>query len=277
MWQQIVNSLIIITVGIGFYWAGPMIINWFMGHVFVTTYQRTLHKKDLEKRQYTLSFLFANVWRILSVLMTVYFIFIQFFDYKGLAPLFASAGIIGVAFGFGAQSLVKDFLSGVFIISENQFRVGDVVDIEGFGGTVERIGVRSTVLRDVDGNVHYFPNGMVQHVINKTMGYSMARFTLSVAPDANMDNVTKIINKIGLELANEEEWKNKILEAPQFVNIGNFNATSVDIIITGKTQPSDQWAVVNEMRKRLLAQFETSSIAMGINSAAITASQSKRR
>jgi len=277
MWQQIVNSLIIITVGIGFYWAGPIIINWLMGHVFVTTYQRTLHKKDLEKRQHTLSFLFANVWRILSVLMIVYLMFVQFFDYKTLAPLFASAGIIGVAFGFGAQSLVKDFLSGVFIISENQFRVGDVVDIEGFGGTVERIGVRSTVLRDVDGNVHYFPNGMVQHVINKTMGYSMARFTLSVAPDANMDHVTKIINKIGLELANEEEWKNKILEAPQFVNIGNFNAASVDIIITGKTQPSDQWAVVNEMRKRLLAQFETSGIAMGINSAAITTSQPKRR
>ncbi|HSW92364.1 MAG TPA: mechanosensitive ion channel family protein [Patescibacteria group bacterium] len=277
MWQQIVSSFIIVIVGIGFYWAGPMIINWLMGHVFVTGYQRTLHKKDLEKRQHTLSFLFANVWRILSVLMIAYLIFAQFFDYKALAPLFASAGIIGVAFGFGAQSLVKDFLSGVFIISENQFRVGDVIDIEGFGGTVERIGVRSTVLRDVDGNVHYFPNGMVQHVINKTMGYSMARFTLSVAPDANMDNVTKIINKIGLNLANEEEWKNKILEAPQFVNIGNFNATSVDIIITGKTQPSDQWAVVNEMRKRLLAKFEAEGIAMGINSAAITATQPKKR
>lgn len=277
MWHQIVNSFIIVIVGIGFYWVGPMVINWLMGHVFVTAYQRTLHKKDLEKRQHTLSFLFANVWRILTVLMVAYLIFALFFDYKALAPLFASAGIVGVAFGFGAQSLVKDFLSGVFIISENQFRVGDVIDIEGFGGTVERIGVRSTVLRDVDGNVHYFPNGMVQHVINKTMGYSMARFTLSVAPDANMDNVTKIINKIGLQLASEEEWKNKILEAPQFVNIGNFNATSVDIIITGKTQPSDQWAVVNEMRKRLLAKFELEGIGMGVNSAAITTTQPKKR
>ena len=109
------------------------------------------------------------------------------------------------------------------------------------------------------------------------MGYSMARFTLSVAPDANMDNVTKIINKIGLQLAGEEEWKNKILEAPQFVNIGNFNATSVDIIITGKTQPSDQWSVVNEMRKRLLAKFEAEGIGMGVNSAAITTTQPKKR
>lgn len=105
----------------------------------------------------------------------------------------------------------------------------------------------------------------------------MARFTLSVAPDANMDNVTKIINKVGLELAGEEEWENKILEAPHFVNIGNFNATSVDIIITGKTQPSDQWAVVNEMRKRLLVKFEDAGIGMGINSAAIAATQPKKR
>ena len=105
----------------------------------------------------------------------------------------------------------------------------------------------------------------------------MARFTLSVAPGANMDNVTKIINKTGLEIAGEEEWENKILEAPHFVNIGNFNATSVDIIITGKTQPSDQWAVVNEMRKRLLTKFEDAGVAMGINAATIATSQPKRR
>lgn len=275
MWHQTINCIIIVIVGLGFFWAGPGLINWLMSHVLVTPYQRTLHKKDLEKRQHTLSSLFANVWRIATVLFVAYLIFAQFFDYKALAPLFASAGIIGVAFGFGAQSLVKDFLSGVFIISENQFRVGDVIEIEGFGGTVERIGVRSTVIRDVDGNVHYFPNGMVQHVINKTMGYSMARFNLSVAPEASMDEVTKIINKIGLQLANEDEWKDKILEAPHFVNIGNFNATSVDVIVTGKTQPSDQWAVVNEMRKRLLPRFEEAGIAMGISTSTGTVATSR--
>lgn len=276
MWHQVVNSIIIIIVGLVFYWAGPSIIDWLMGHVFVTAYQRTLHRKDLEKRQHTLSSLFANVWRIIAVLMVAYLIFAEFFDYKALAPLFASAGIIGVAFGFGAQSLVKDFLSGVFIVSENQFRVGDVIEIDGFGGVVERIGIRSTVIRDADGNVHYFPNGMVQHVINKTMGYSMARFTLSVAPEASIDEVTKIINKIGLQIASEPEWENKILEAPHFVNIGNFNATSVDVIVTGKTQPSDQWAVVNEMRKRLLAKFEDAGIAMGVTTTAVAAAPKKR-
>ena len=265
MWDNIINSIIVTVVGLAAFWLGPKLINWLMSHVFVTAYQRTLHKKDLEKRQRTLNVLFSNVWRILVILGVAYGVFVQFFDYKALAPLFASAGIIGVAFGFGAQSLVKDFLSGVFIISENQFRVGDIIEIEGFGGTVERIGVRSTIIRDADGNVHFFPNGMVQHVINKTMGYSMARFTLSVAPDVNVDEVAKIIDKVGMKLAKEEAWKDKILEAPHFVSVGDFNATSVNIIVTGKTQPSDQWGVTAEMRQRLLEEFETKGITMGIN------------
>lgn len=264
---DIIPSLI---VGAVLYWVGPMLVNWLMSHVLVTHYQRTLHKKDLEKRQRTLASLFTNVWRILVVIGTAYYIFTLFFDAKALAPLFASAGIIGVAFGFGAQSLVKDFLSGVFIISENQYRVGDIIEIEGFGGTVERIGVRSTVIRDVDGNVHYFPNGMVQHVINKTMGYSMARFSVSVSPDTDIDSVAKIIDEAGLKLAGEEVWKNRILEAPHFVMMGDFNATAVNLIVSGKTQPSDQWAVVAEMRLRLLEAFEQEGVNIGTGTASVT-------
>lgn len=276
MWNSLLHATHLLdiipalVVGALLYWFGPAIINWLMAHVFVTHYQRTLHKKDLEKRQRTLASLFTNVWRILVVVGTAYYIFTLFFDAKALAPLFASAGIIGVAFGFGAQSLVKDFLSGVFIISENQYRVGDVIEIEGFGGTVERIGVRSTVIRDVDGNVHYFPNGMVQHVINKTMGYSMARFNISVSPDTDIDRVANIIDKVGMQLASEDDWKNKILEAPHFVMMGDFNATAVNLIVTGKTQPSDQWSVVAEMRMRLLEKFEQESINIGTGTAAVT-------
>lgn len=265
MWPSVMHSFVIVIIGGVFILLGPAIINWLMSHVFVTAYQRTLHKKDLEKRQRTLIVLFTNVWRILVVLGILYGVFVQFFDYKALAPLFASAGIIGVAFGFGAQSLVKDFLSGVFIISENQFRVGDIIDIEGFGGTVERIGIRSTVLRDADGNVHYFPNGMVQHVINKTMGYSMARFSLTVAPDTDIDHLVKVINKTGLSLTGEDAWRDKILEAPHFINVGDFNASFVEIIVSGKTQPSDQWSVMSEMRKRLIEEFGSDGISMGLS------------
>lgn len=274
--DKITSISSIITVGLILYWLGPTIVNWMTSHMFVTTYQRTLHKKDLEKRQRTLGALFSNVWRILVVFSVLYLIFVQFFTKEALAPLFASAGILGVAFGFGAQSLVKDFLSGVFIISENQYRVGDVIEIESFSGTVERIGVRSTVIRDADGNVHYFPNGMVQHVINKTMGYSMARFTVAVTPDADIEKVGKIIDKIGLELAAEEEWQNKILEAPHYVMMGEFTSTAVNLIVSGKTQPSDQWAVTAEMRQRILEKFETEGITIGTVPVAHVAQPKKR-
>jgi small conductance mechanosensitive channel len=264
---HLIGVLTALGVGLVLLWLGPIVIGWLTGHIFVTHYQRTLHKKDLEKRQRTLSNMFSNVWRILVVIISLYFVFVAIIGSTQarelLAPLFASAGIIGVALGFGAQSLVKDFLSGIFIISENQYRVGDIIEIEGFGGTVERIGVRSTVIRDADGNVHYFPNGMVQHVINKTMGYSMARFTLSVAQNTDLERVEKIINKIGLELAAEDDWKDKILEAPHFVMMGDFTATAINLIISGKTQPSDQWSVTAEMRRRILEKFDEKGIEIG--------------
>lgn len=267
MLETLTQCATTILIGLACYWLGPLIINWLMTHIFVTHYQRTLHKKDLEKRQRTLGGMFTNVWRIIVVVIALYFILQAVIGkeqaFTLLAPLFASAGIIGVALGFGAQSLVKDFISGIFIISENQYRVGDVIEIEGFGGTVERIGVRSTVIRDVDGNVHFFPNGMVQHIINKTMGYSMARFTLAVAPDTDINKVAKIIDKIGLKLASEEKWKDKVLEAPRYVMMGEFTATAINLIVSGKTQPSDQWSVTAEMRRRILEKFDQEGIEIG--------------
>ena len=255
--------IIIIIVAIALYWVGPRLVMWLTRHAFVTTYQRTLPKKGLEKRHKTLGGLFANVWRIIVVVIAGYAIFTHFFNSAALAPLFASAGIIGVAFGFGAQSLVKDFLSGVFIISENQYRVGDIIEIDGFGGTVERIGVRSTVIRDVEGNVHFFPNGVVQHVINKTMGYSKVYFTITVAPDTNISTASDIINRIGEEISGEEKWQRKVIEPPHFDILGDFNASSISLVVSGKTQPSDQWALTAEMRRRILREFEKEHIELG--------------
>jgi small-conductance mechanosensitive channel len=228
----------------------------------VKTHGRHWHRKDIEKRQKTLAGLFTTMWRVIVITTGTLLVFSMIFPSVSFAPLFASAGVVGVALGFGAQSLVKDFLSGIFIISENQYRVGDIIDIEGFGGTVERIGARSTVLRDADGQVHYFPNGMVQHVINKTMGYSMARFFIGVHPSTDLEKVIAIINKAGEKLAAEEKWKGKILEAPVFISVGEFTSTGVSLLVAGKTQPSDQWSVTAEMRRRLLNEFEEKKIEL---------------
>lgn len=258
-------TIIIVSVLIA-YFVGTRIVIFVVKRAVKGARHREWHKKDIEKRQKTLVGLFVTIWRIIIFFTTFYAILAIFVPNvsTALAPLFASAGIIGVALGFGAQSLIKDFLSGIFIISENQYRVGDVIDIEGFSGTVERIGTRSTVLRDVNGNVHYFPNGMVQHVINKTMGYSMSRFTVLLHPDTDIDEASEIIDATGKELSEEEEWKDKVLSAPAFVSVGEITGSSIEVIIAGKTQPSDQWSVTSEMRRRLLEEFEQKQIRLAV-------------
>jgi moderate conductance mechanosensitive channel len=261
-----INILTILIVGVIAYFVGGKALARLVKRLVRTARHREWHRKDIEKRQNTLAALFTNIWHAVVFLVVVYALLKQILPDadKILAPLFASAGIVGVALGFGAQSVIKDFLSGLFIISENQYRVGDIVDIEGASGTVERIGTRSTVIRDVDGNVHYFPNGMVMHVINKTMGYSMARFVVAIHPSSDIDQVATVINTIGQKLAEEEKWKSKIIEAPAFVSVGEFTGTSVELIIAGKTQPSDQWAVIAEMRRRLLQALEDKGIELAV-------------
>jgi len=261
--QNAVDVLFTLIIVVVVYYIGTTLL----GRVIKTAVQASMkhhewHYKDIEKRQKTLAELFNNTWRVLVITIGALILFSKLFPNVSLAPLFASAGIIGVALGFGAQSLVKDFISGIFIISENQYRVGDIIEIEGATGTVERIGARSTVIRDEYGNVHYFPNGIVQHVINKTMGYSMARFTVTVHPVHDLDEVIDIINTTGKQLAKEAKWKTKILEPPVFSSIGEFSSSGVTITISGKTLPSDQWSVTSEMRRKLLSTFEKKGIAL---------------
>ena len=263
-----VDILIAIIVGVIVYYVGKKLISRVTKSLIKSARHREWHKKDIEKRQKTLVQLFATIWRLIIIFSVSYAVLRAIFGdtiSNTFAPLFASAGIIGIAVGIGAQSLIRDFISGIFIISENQYRVGDVIDIEGASGTVERIGARSTVLRDTEGNVHYFPNGMVQHVINKTMGFSMARFTLLVQPSTDIDEVSDIIDEIGKQLAKEDSWKDKILDPPAFISLGEITGNSTEVIISGKTQPSDQWAVISEMRRRIHETFEAKNIKLSIN------------
>ncbi len=215
---------------------------------------------DVKKRQDTLIIMFSTVLRVLVWLTAVFTILGRLgID---LTPLLAGASVLGVALGFGAQSLIKDFLSGLFIITENQYRVGDVVDLMGAAGTVEQITVRSTILRDSDGNVHYLPNGTIQHVINKTMGYSKVNFTITVDGDTDVDKLSEVINEVGEKLNQDNKWKDKVLEPPHFLNIGSFTDAKLEARIVGKTQPSAQWAVTGEMRKRLLSALKKHDIKL---------------
>jgi small-conductance mechanosensitive channel len=244
---------------IAFAWVGRhfggLLITGLVQRIVRSTRYNPLSPEDVAKRRDTLSTLFTVIWKVFLIIVASCLVFQQLFPRIDLGPVFASAGLLGVAIGFGAQSLIKDFLSGVFIIVENQYRVGDIVDIEGAAGTVERITIRSTVIRDASGNVHFLPNGQVLHVINKTMGFSKVNFTLTVDPESDIDKLAEVIDDIGRKLAQDEKWKDKILEPPHFINIGAFSDVALEVTISGKTNPSQQWNVTGEMRRRLLKAF----------------------
>ncbi len=272
MWQLIVSWFRVNTIPIILILIASTIVAHFGVKLMALIVRRTvgrihtdLSEEDISKRQNTLISMFGTILKVL-VWLTAGFTILQTMGIN-LAPLLAGAGVLGVALGFGAQSLIKDLLSGLFIIIENQYRVGDVVDISNAVGTVEQITIRSTVIRDNDGNVHYLPNGTIAHVINKTMGYSKVNFTIAVASDTNVDTLSEIINDVGEKLAREDKWKDKMLEPPHFLNIGSFTNATLEARIIGKTQPSQQWAVTGELRKRLLVALNKHNISLTQGSA----------
>ncbi len=214
---------------------------------------------EIKKRQETVMGLALALWKSIIFVGAFLVIIVSLFPAINVLPFFASASVLGAIIGFGAQSTIKDIISGTFIIAENQFRVGDVVELEGGGvaasGTVEHISLRSTVLRDIGGNVHYFPNGNILHVVNKTMGYSKVNFALSVTPSTDIDKAVAIIDKVGTTLAENEKWHNKIIEPPHFINLGAFNDAVIELNISGKTVAGEQWAITSELKKWLLKEL----------------------
>ncbi len=256
-----IQAVFLIAGGIIVYYIGMYVLNLLVKQA-VRGRLRKSSQVDIEKRRATLSNLVIIIWRTIIIVTVSASVFKKFFPDIDFTPLFASAGIIGIAVAFGAQTLVKDFLTGVFIITENQYRVGDYVTINDADGRVEHIGARSTVIRDDNGNVHYLPNGSIIHVVNKTMGYSKVHFTLMLDAGTDLDNAISVINQVGDALTENEKWKPKILSAPQFSSIGALTGSSIEVTIAGKTLPSEQWSVTAEMRKRLLKAFDKHDIKL---------------
>lgn len=178
-----------------------------------------------------------------------------------IAPLLAGAGVLGVALGFGAQSLVKDFLSGIFILVENQYRVGDVVSINGtVTGQVKHVSLRETSLRDLDGVVHHIPNGFIDFASNMTMEYANVNLDIGVGYGTDLDKLEVLINRVGSALAKDEVWADKIIESPQFLRVDEFADSAIIVKITGATAPMKQWSVTGELRKRLKNAFDEEGI-----------------
>jgi small conductance mechanosensitive channel len=182
-----------------------------------------------------------------------------------ITALVATAGIAGIALGFGAQSMVKDYLAGMFILAENQYRIGDVVRLNAgteVTGSVEKITLRQTVLRDLDGEVHYVSNGTIEVASNMTMEHSNVNLNIGVDYSTDINKLEKVVNTVGEKLSKEEEWKDKIIEPPSFLRVNDFADSFIEIKITGKTQPLKQWAVTGELRKRLKIEFDKNGIVI---------------
>ncbi len=213
---------------------------------------------DLERRMKTLQTLASRLVTVVIALIALLMILSRF--QVDIGPAIAGFGVIGIAVGFGAQTLVRDWLSGIFIVIENQYSVGDVVSIAGVDGVVEAFSLRRTVLRNLDGTVHTVPNGQIVVASNMTRGWARVNMDVSVAYDTDIEKASGVINRVGEEMQADPAWADKILEPPKVMRVNALGDSAVALKVLGQVLPAQQWAVAGELRKRILTAFARESI-----------------
>ncbi len=180
-----------------------------------------------------------------------------------IGPLLASAGIAGLAIGFGAQTLVRDFINGFFILIENQFDIGDVVKIGAVQGTVEKLTLRRTVLRDADGTLHHVPNGQITIVSNLTRDWTQLALHISAGYRENSDRVVELLKEVAGEVRHDPAFADAIVADPVVPGIEKVSAEEVDYLLLVKTKPGEQYAVSRELRRRIKECFDKNGIQPG--------------
>jgi len=186
-----------------------------------------------------------------------------------IAPLLASAGVVGVALGFGAQTLVKDYLSGIFLILEDQFGVGDFVDLGTAIGTVEQIALRYTRLRDASGVVWYVRNGEIMRVANRSQGWTMANVDIPVSYDANLDKVRDLIEAVAIDMDDDPAYDSMLLSKPTFVGVESVSGEAVVVRVSAKAVPEMQIPLAREIRERVKLAFDRAGIVVPVVARAV--------
>lgn len=218
-------------------------------------------ERDINETEKRINTLQGITWGMARVLiLSLYSIILLKKFGVDIAPIIAGAGILGLAVGFGAQELVRDFISGFFILLEDQIRTGDVAVINGTNGLVERIELRTITLRDFNGVVHIFQNGKIDTLSNMTKEWSAMVFDIGVAYKEDVDHVMDVMSNVGAELANDSEWKGEILEPIKILGLQSFDDSAVVIRARIKTKPIRQWDVGREYRRRLKKEFDRLNI-----------------
>jgi small conductance mechanosensitive channel len=215
-------------------------------------------KEAIQKRTDTLLAIFKGVGRVFIVIVAIMMILSELG--VPISPVLAGFGIAGIAIGFGAQYLIRDLIAGIFIILENQYRVGDVARVADVTGVVEQIDLRKTVLRDLDGIVHHIPNGEIRVASNFTRRFARVNLNVSVAYGTDLDHAISVINRVGQELAEDKEWRKVIKSPPQVLRVDNLGDSGIDIKILGDVKPMQQWATTGELRLRIKKAFDKEGI-----------------
>jgi len=235
------------------------IINRSIEH-FVRSRNKSRDPEEIKQRAETLSDV-ANT----STTVILFFVALMMaLPEVGIAigPLLTGAGVVGLALGFGAQNLVRDFLSGLFIIIEDQFAIGDVIKIGDTAGVVEEMTLRRTVLRDLDGRQHTIPNGNIQVVSNYSKDWAQMNINIPVDYDTNIEHAVSVINKVGEELFQDGSLGPYVIEKPQVLGIDNFGDSSIDIKVIAKTKPLKQWDVTRAFRLKIKMAFDKEGISI---------------
>ena len=193
------------------------------------------------------------VW-ILAILMALSEVGVD------IGPLLAAAGVAGLAIGFGGQYLIRDIVAGLFIILENQYRVGDIVSLDEVTGVVEDVSIRMTTVRDMDGTVHHVPHGTVQRSANMSKDFARVNLNIGVSYSADLDQVIQVLNRVGSELATDSLWAQDIIQPVQFLRVDKFDDSVIQMKVMGDTKPLRQWAVAGEYRMRISKAFAKEGI-----------------
>jgi small-conductance mechanosensitive channel len=250
------------TVAILFIWLGAWVVN----QLIRLAAKRILKAVDdgddstltlREKRGQTVAQLLRSVGRVVVVVVAILLTLNTFVE---ITPLLAGAGILGLAISFGAQSLVKDVLSGFFILLENQFAVGDVIEAGGKSGVVERMTMRVVQLRDVEGILHFIPNGTITVVSNKTRGWSRAVVDVGVAYETEVDKAIQIIRSEGASFAQEPAWKHRLDGPVEVLGVERLDDNGVIIRTLIRTVPGSQWEAGREFRRRIKNRLDQEGI-----------------
>ncbi|HEX2166798.1 MAG TPA: mechanosensitive ion channel family protein [Longimicrobiales bacterium] len=255
-WQTILKIAIVIAIALIAY----RIVKVLIGRLL----KREIEEEDplvrrlREQRAQTIASLLGSVALVAIIIVVALTILDILLD--NIAPILASFGILGLAFSFGAQSLVKDVISGTFMLMEGQFGIGDVIRVGDVSGGVERITLRTTILRDVEGVVHIIPNGEITRVSNLTKAWSRAVLNVGVAYKEDVDRVIAVLRDLLDEFYSDPEWRALLLEPPEVPGVDSLADSAVIIRIMAKTLPLKQWDVARELRRRIKKRFDIEGI-----------------